>query len=60
MVPLEWGKSSFDKLQKLNVEGEFVSLKNTMHELKKRELLELVDWIGKTLPQVDDVPQNKL
>lgn len=60
MVPLEWGKTSFDELQKLNVEGEFVSLKNTMHELKKRELLELVDWIGKTLPKVDDVPQNKL
>lgn len=57
-MPFEWGKTSFAELQKLNVEGEFVTLKNTMHELKKRELTQLIEWIEKTLP--DGVPQNKL
>lgn len=61
MVPPAWGRTSFEELQKLNVEGEFVPLKNTMHELKKHELLRLMEWIEKTLPQQDqDVPQNKL
>lgn len=64
LVPFEWGKTSFGELQKLNVEGEFVTLKNTMHELKKRELTQLIEWIEKTLPPVADrgggVPQNKL
>lgn len=60
-MPPGWGRTSFEELQKLNVEGEFVTLKNTMHELKKHELLKLVEWIGKTLPpQEEDVPQNKL
>lgn len=60
-MPLQWGKTSFDELKSLNVDGEFIELKNTMHELKKRELLKLVEWIGETLPeQSEDVPQNKL
>lgn len=60
LVPPEWGKTTFEELQKLNVEGEFVPLKNTMHELKKRELEQLVEWICKTLPEEQEVPQNKL
>lgn len=50
----------------MNVAGEFVTLKNTMHELKKRELEQLVEWIEKTLPEelevskVAPLPQNKL
>lgn len=61
MVPPEWGQTSFDELRTLNVEGEFVNLKNTMHELKKRELQQLIEWIAKTLPPTDeDMPHNKL
>lgn len=47
LVPLSWGKKSFDDLTKAGVKGEFVVLKNTMHEIKKKEILDLLEWINK-------------
>jgi phospholipase/carboxylesterase len=60
MVPLAWGKHSFDELQKLGVKGEFVPLKNTMHEIKKREFVQLSEWIEKKLPPLEKDLGNKL
>lgn len=59
-MPLEWGKKTFEELTKRGVEGEFTSLKNTLHELKKNELLELEKWLGELLPPLDSDLQNKL
>lgn len=60
LVPLEWGKESYDKLTSLGVKGEFTTLANTLHELKKKELLSLQEWILSKLPPTASDIQNKL
>lgn len=60
LVPLKWGKETHEKLTALGVQGEFVQLKNTMHELKTKEILQLVDWINATLPPLETDLTNKL
>lgn len=60
LVPMSWGKDTYDQLTELGVSGEFKTLKNTLHELKASELNEIQDWILKLLPMLDtDIP-NKL
>lgn len=46
LVPLEWGQNTFKELTNLGVKGEFLKLPNTMHELKKNELENLLKWIN--------------
>lgn len=60
LVPLEWGQESFQKLSQLGVTGTFTPLTNTLHELKKRELLDIQDWILAKLPPLDSNIPNKL
>lgn len=60
LVPMDWGKNTFEKLTSLGVTGEFVPLKHTLHELKTREILQLIDWINKLLPAVEGDLTNKL
>ncbi|XP_055903048.1 lysophospholipase-like protein 1 [Eupeodes corollae] len=60
LVPLKWGEESFEELTKLEVKGEFSVLKNTLHELKKREILDIQDWISTKLPPLANDLQNKL
>lgn len=60
LVPSEWGRRTFAKLQKLGVKGSFVPLKNTMHELKISEMVELQQWIADTIPPLDSDLANKL
>lgn len=50
MVPIEWGRETFDNLVDLGVKGEFVPLRNTLHELKKNEIVGLFEWLLKVLP----------
>ncbi|XP_017776368.1 PREDICTED: lysophospholipase-like protein 1 [Nicrophorus vespilloides] len=50
LVPNTWGLESFNNLTELGVKGEYVQLKNTLHELKKHELELLISWIRKLLP----------
>lgn len=50
LVPIEWGQETLQELTKLGVSGELFPLKGTLHELKKRELLDLQEWILKKLP----------
>ena len=59
-MPLEWGEITFKELEKLGVKGEFVPLKNTLHELKKREVDHIVHWIEQLLPDTDGTIKNKL
>lgn len=49
MVPLEWGKETYKNLTSLGITGEFVPVKNCMHELKKSELEGLLKWIDKII-----------
>lgn len=60
LVPPEWGQKTFEELKKRGVEGEYTSLKNTLHELKKSELLELEKWLCELLPPHENDLQNKL
>lgn len=60
LVPGEWGKRTFDRLCSFGVKGEFIPLKNTMHELKTNQLLQLHEWIVDTLPPLDSDLSNKL
>ncbi|XP_063696584.1 lysophospholipase-like protein 1 [Culicoides brevitarsis] len=60
LVPMDWGRKTFDKLTELGVQGEFVPLKNTLHELKTRELKQIIEWINTTLPPLDSDLVNKL
>lgn len=60
LVPPEWGRRTFDELQKRGIQGDYTSLKNTLHELKKSELLELEKWMSTVLPPLESDLQNKL
>lgn len=51
LVPIAWGRETFENLTELGVKGEFVSLRNTMHELKKNEIVGLFEWLSKILPE---------
>lgn len=51
MVPIEWGRESYENLTRLGVKGEFVTIRNAMHEIKKNEILGLFEWIKKVLPE---------
>lgn len=60
IVRPEWGSSTFNKLQELGVIGEFVAIKNTLHELKTRELVQIQEWLSKILPPIEIDINNKL
>lgn len=60
LVRSEWGSTTFNKLQELGVVGEFVTLKNTMHELKTNEIVQLQEWLTKVLPPLEGDISNKL
>lgn len=60
LVPSEWGRKTFDQLRSLGVQGDFVVLKNTMHELKIKEMVELQQWITDKLPPLEQDLPNKL
>lgn len=60
LVPLSWGKESFDELVQLGVDGQFKPLKNTLHELKANELRDAHEWIVEQLPPLDSDIVNKL
>lgn len=60
LVPISWGKETYDELQNLGVSGEFKTLKNTLHELKASELLEIQEWILRILPPLESEITTKL
>lgn len=60
LVPISWGKETFEELLSLGVSGEFKPLKNTFHELKATEILEIQDWIFKLLPPLENDIVTKL
>lgn len=45
----EWAESTFKRLQKLGVPGEFHIQKDLAHELNKEEIERLRNWITKRL-----------
>lgn len=55
LVPLSWGQHTFELLKDMGVKGTLTPLSNTLHELKKRELLDVQEWILAKLPPLDDV-----
>lgn len=60
VVPIEWGRETQDGLKCVGIKTEFIPIKNTMHELKKSELLKLQEWIGQQLPPLETDITNKL
>lgn len=60
LVPMSWGKETYDELLRHGVTGEFKTIKNALHELKAGELLEIQEWILKLVPPLESDIQNKL
>lgn len=60
LVPMSWGKETYDELRKFGVSAEYKTLKNTLHELKANELHEIQEWILKLLPPLESDITNKL
>nr|CAI5842208.1 unnamed protein product [Callosobruchus analis] len=62
IVPIEWGKQTFDSLKDLGVEGEFITINNIGHELEKKEIQGLFTWIEsiiKAEPDEDEIKANE-
>ena len=57
---MDWGKRTFEELKKRGIKGDFIPLRNTLHELKKSELLDLEKWFCEILPPLENELQNKL
>uniref|UniRef100_A0A1A9WTX2 palmitoyl-protein hydrolase n=1 Tax=Glossina brevipalpis TaxID=37001 RepID=A0A1A9WTX2_9MUSC len=49
IVPIKWGRDSFDKLQTFGVKGTFKIMPNKKHVLSKIGLEDLEEWISKKL-----------
>lgn len=60
LVLPEWGRKTFDELTRRGVKGDYTELKNTLHELKKNEMIELEKWIQEVVPPLESDLQNKL
>lgn len=60
LVPMSWGRETYDQLTELGVSAEFKTLKNTLHELKAGELNEIQEWILNLLHMLDSDIANKL
>lgn len=60
LVQCDWGKTTFDQLTGLGIKAEFTTLKNTLHELKKKEMQDISEWLVKILPADHKDLQNKL
>lgn len=60
LVPISWGKETYEELLSLGAAGEFKTLKNALHELKAKELLEIQDWTLKVVPPLESDITNKL
>ncbi|XP_050070889.1 lysophospholipase-like protein 1 [Anopheles maculipalpis] len=54
LVPLEWGQTTFDELAKLGVRGQFVPHRTALHEIKKDQLLRVIDFVQKIIPEPTD------
>ncbi|CAH1159473.1 unnamed protein product [Phaedon cochleariae] len=50
MVPISWGQKTYRDLTQLGIKADFITIKNTMHELKKHEILGLYEWLQKIVP----------
>jgi phospholipase/carboxylesterase len=50
IVLWSWGRDTFEKLESLGVQGEFHTVPNTLHKLRKQEIELLFDWINKLVP----------
>ncbi|KAJ9591569.1 hypothetical protein L9F63_001923 [Diploptera punctata] len=51
LVPYEWGEQTFKTLTtQFGVKGEFQTIPNALHELKRKEILLLQEWLNKQLP----------
>lgn len=59
-MPAEWGRKTFEELRKRGVTGDFTALRNTLHELKRTEMLDLEKWLNEIVPPLESDLQNKL
>ncbi|XP_066991703.2 lysophospholipase-like protein 1 isoform X2 [Anabrus simplex] len=55
LVSDEWGSQTANILRKLGVDVQFHIIKDAEHELTKRELLQLMDWINEKLPPLSEL-----
>nr|CAH7712478.1 unnamed protein product [Callosobruchus chinensis] len=54
VVPIDWGKKTFDSLKDMGVAGEFITMDNIGHELGKTEIQGLFSWIESILKPLPD------
>lgn len=50
LAPISWGQKTYNELTKVGVQGNFHTVQNTFHEMKRDELMSLFEWIQETLP----------
>lgn len=50
LVLLKWGQETFGMLEERGIKGEFHVLNGAFHELKRREILQLRNWISERIP----------
>lgn len=60
LVMYEWGRTTFNRLKTLGVDGNFHSIENTYHEIQSLELLYLENWFHKMLQPLEAKLKNKL
>lgn len=53
MVPIHWGETTYNALKQAGINATFKPIKNTMHELKKHEILDLFKWIQTVVPPIE-------
>lgn len=51
LVLFEWAENTFKQLQSYGVEGQFMTKKGCFHELKKKEIDAVWNWITELIPE---------
>lgn len=52
MIPFNWGKIAFDRLEAVGVKGKFHEIAEASHELILEELEIIYKWVEAVLPAI--------
>ncbi|XP_055611611.1 lysophospholipase-like protein 1 [Uranotaenia lowii] len=57
LIPVDWGRATFEELTNFGVQGEFVTQWNMAHEIRLKHLQQIIQWILMLVPPPrDDIP----
>lgn len=58
LVDIKWGENTFRRLKSLGVDGTFISIPKLDHQINKRGMLKIKEFIEMLLPETEHSIDN--